>query len=180
MSDRIFFKGNPWPEGHPIIEFEWLAKEKNGEVWFDLHLKTDDYYAERDIEDDDEEEPPSSWESALVWGNFHACTLSSNYWDEGGFKVCDVEQYTPEFIDGLELEIDPDPDAIEDWDDMIFHIYLLGHDAVAKHKIKFERIGDSDIFNITWSGKIALAYQGDYDFKHDFSTTMTNVKFPAL
>ena len=82
-------------------------------------------------------------------------------------------------MDGLELEIDNDPENIKEWDDLAFHIYLLGHDAVAKHKIKFVRAADS-LFEIQWSGKIAQAYVGDYEFKHDFNAVLKNVQFPKL
>ncbi|MGH1541986.1 MAG: hypothetical protein ACRBHB_16285 [Arenicella sp.] len=178
--NRIYFKENPWSEGHPIKEFKWLASLRDGCVWFDMHLKSEDYYSERDIEDDEDTEYPSDWAAPIVWGNYHACTLSSNYWHNGGFKVCLLQEYSPEYIDGLEIEVDPDPESVEDWDDLAFHIYLLGHDSVAKHKIKFERIGDSSEFDITWTGKIAQAYVGDYEYKHDFTVVLASMTFPEI
>ncbi len=179
-TDRIYFKDNPWPEGHPIKEFLWSAKEVKGEVWFDIHLKSADYYAEREIEDDEDIDYPSDWAAPIVWDNYHACTLSSNFWHDGGFRVCTVEEYSPEFLDGFELLVDPTPETIEDWDDLAFHIYLLGHDAVAKHRIKFERIGDSRRFKITWQGAIAHTYVGDYDFKYEFKAMLAAATFPGL
>ncbi|WP_394165509.1 hypothetical protein [Neptunomonas phycophila] len=176
--DRIYFKNNPWPEGHPVKEFNWSASVRDGFVWFDFHLETKDYYSERDIEDEEDTEYPSDWAAPIVWGNYHACTLSTNYWHEGGFKVCALSDYSPEFLDGLELEVDPNPENIEDWDDLAFHIYLLGHDSAAKHTIKFERIDESLNFKITWVGKIAQAYVGDYEYKHDFNVIIKNVSFP--
>jgi hypothetical protein len=179
--NRIYFKNNPWPEGHPIKEFVWSARVQDGYVWFDFHLETERYYAEREIEDDDDVEYISDWVAPIVWYNFHACTLSTNNWHEGGFKVCALEDYTPEFLNGLELMVDTDVEETEDdWESLAFHIYLLGHDSAAKHKIKFERIGDTDLFNIYWSGKIALAYVGDYEYKYDFVTFIPGVKFPQL
>ncbi|SFM71525.1 hypothetical protein [Marinobacter zhejiangensis] len=179
-ADRIYFKDNPWPEGHPIKEFEWSAKEVDGDVWFDLHLKSADYYSERDIEDDEDVDYPSSWDAPNVWGNYHACTLSSNKWHNGGFRVCAKADYSPEFLDGLELLVDPDPDAHEDWDDFAFHIYLLGHDAAARHRIRFDRIDGTDRFRITWLGAIALAYVGDHEFKHEFSAQVSSAPLPSL
>lgn len=178
--DRIYFKDNPWPEGHPIKEFVWSAKEVDGDVWFDMHLESADYYAERDIEDDEDVDYPSDWAAPIVWGNYHACTLSSTNWHDGGFRVCARADYTPEFLNGLELLVDPNPEAVEDHDDFAFHIYLLGHDAVAKHRIRFERIGDSMRFKIIWSGLIAQAYVGDYEFKHEFSAVVSAAEFPQL
>lgn len=179
-ADRIYFKDNPWPEGHPIKEFTWSAKEVDGNVWFDMHLKSADYYSERNIEYGQDTDYPSDWEAPIVWNNYHSCTLSSNYWHNGGFKVCTKEEYTPEFLNGLEVEVDSHPKLPENLDDLAFHIYLLGHDAVAQHRIKFERIGDSMRFKIIWSGKIALAYSGDYEFKHDFYALISNAVYPEL
>jgi hypothetical protein len=120
--DRIYFNDNPWPEGHPIKEFAWSAKEVNGEVWFDLHLKSADYYSEREIEDDENTEYPSDWAAPIVWGNYHSCILSSSYWSNEGFRVCAKADYTPELLDGLELTIDPDPEALEDFEDRFISI----------------------------------------------------------
>jgi hypothetical protein len=46
--NRIYFKDNPWPEGHPIKEFVWSARIEGSDVWFDMHLETENYYSERD------------------------------------------------------------------------------------------------------------------------------------
>jgi hypothetical protein len=178
--DRIYFKDNPWPEGHPIKEFAWSAKEVDGDVWFDMHLQSADYHAERDLDDDEDVDYPSDWAAPIVWGNYHACTLSSTSWHDGGFRVCARADYTPAFLNGLELLVDPDPEAVEDHDDFAFHVYLLGHDAVARHRIRFERIGDSMRFKILWSGLIAQAYVGDYEFKHEFSAVISAAEFPQL
>ena len=179
MTDRVFFKNNPWPEGHPVNEFMWEAQLREDQVWFHFHLSTENYYSERDIDDDEEREYESDWESPIVCGNYHSCTISTSQWHEGGFYVCSQKEFSETKLDGLELEIDNDPENIKEWDDLAFHIYLLGHDAVAKHKIKFVRAADS-LFEIQWSGKIAQAYVGDYEFKHDFNAVLKNVQFPKL
>ena len=180
QADRIYFPGSPWPEGHAIAEFAWTARVVDGEVWFDLHLKSADYYAERDFDDEDEDEDLGDWESPSVWSNYHACTLSSTFWGNPGFRVCRAEQYTPEFLNGLEVLVDPHPEAVEDWDQLAFHIYLLGHDAAARHKIRFERLQGSDLFKIVWTGAIAAAYVGQYEFKHAFSAAISSAQFPQL
>ncbi|MFJ1312089.1 hypothetical protein [Agrobacterium sp. P15N1-A] len=87
---------------------------------------------------------------------------------------------TPEFLDGLELLIDPHPETITDRNDFAFQIYLLGHDTVAEHKIKFDRISSSNCFKITWFGKIARTCVGDHEFKHNFSFMVTSADFPQL
>jgi hypothetical protein len=189
---RIFFTGNPWPEGHPVKEFRWTAAVRDGQVWFDLHLRSDDYEAEREIEDpeeneEDEEEDARNedgeyrgdWQSAGVWTNYHRCTLSSTNWGQGdGFAVCARADYSLDKLDGLELSVDdPPPDDIED---NVFHIYLLGHDAAAAHRIRFDRIPGSDRFNITWTGQIALAYTGDLAYKYEFAAHLYDVAAPRL
>ena len=65
LPDRIHFPGNPWPEGHALTEFAWTARVVDGVVWCDLHLRSADYYAERDIELDEggDEDLGSSWEA---------------------------------------------------------------------------------------------------------------------
>ena len=179
IEGRIFFKGNPWPEGHPIREFAIKAKVIDDAVWFEVSLKTEDYYAERELDDDDCPEAAGDWESPTVWGNFHQCSISTD--ESGGFRVCPVARYNRNFLDGLELEVDPDIDLIEnEWDEFTFQIYLLGHDAVTKHHFRFDRMPGSDLFKVRWSAKIALAYVGDYDFDYCFSAEIANVPFPEI
>lgn len=178
--NRIYFKDNPWPEGHSVQQFNWFASIHNGFVWFDFHLKTEDYYFEREIEYQEDIEYSSGWAAPIVWRNYHSYTLSSNYWHQGGFKVCSLSDYSPEFLDGLQFEIDPKPENIDDWDNLVFHIYLLGHDSLAKHKIRFERVGESLKFKISWPGKIAQTFVGDYEYKHDFNVIIKDELFPKI
>lgn len=186
LPGRIHFPGNPWPEGHALTEFAWTARVVDGVVWCDLHLRSADYYAERDIELDEggDEDHGSSWETPGVWGNYHRCTLSSTFWDDdGGFAVCSVDMFTPTWLDGRTFEVDTIAGgtlADVELDDLAFHIYLLGHDSVANHRIAFRRIGDSDRFDIAWSGDIALTYAGDDDLDHRFDARIDNVPFPTL
>lgn len=178
-KSRIYFKDNPWPEGHPIRNFELKAKVVDGYVWFDIDLETENYYSERDIEDDENVEYPSDWDAPIVWGNFHRCSISTS--ESEGFKVCRESEYNADFIDGFEIAVDSNIDFDEhEWSDFTFHIYLLGHDAVTKHKFSFERIQDSELYRIKWSGKIALAYVGEYEFKHEFSADICGVPFPKI
>ncbi|WP_213600936.1 hypothetical protein [Pseudoxanthomonas japonensis] len=186
LPGRIHFPGNPWPEGHALTEFAWTARVVDGVVWCDLHLRSADYYAERDIELDEgeDEDHDSSWEAPGVWGNYHRCTLSSTFWDdEGGFAVCPVDTFTPAWLDGRTFEVDTIAGgtlADIELDDLAFHIYLLGHDSVANHRIAFRRIGDSDRFDILWSGDIALTYAGDDNLDRRFDARIANVPFPTL
>ncbi|MEM6261669.1 MAG: hypothetical protein AAGI38_04105 [Bacteroidota bacterium] len=92
QPNRIYFPGNPYPKGHPIVEFLWAGRiEEDETCWFDFHLKTDDYYAED--KSNNIEEPPSDWEAKGAWKNYHTCTLSSVKWGEKkGVKIGDLTQ----------------------------------------------------------------------------------------
>ncbi|WP_416396656.1 hypothetical protein [Allohahella sp. A8] len=176
--DRIYFPGNPWPEGHPVERFRWSAVETDGDVWFGIHLKSARYYSERRVHED--EDDLSAWASPTLWNNYHSCTISTSEWHGGGFRVCEAAEFSPEFLDGLELLVDPNPETVEDWEDLAFQSYVLGHDNVAKHKIRFERIGDSKRFKIIWVGAHAQSYFGDDEFTQEFSVSMSSLEFPEL
>jgi hypothetical protein len=84
-------------------------------------------------------------------------------------------------MDGARFHIDPLPcDLSGDYETLAFHVYLLGHDAVADHYIQFARIPHTDLFKVVWEGKIALAYAGDYEAKYRFVAEIDNVPFPVV
>jgi hypothetical protein len=194
-ENRIFFKGNPYPLGHVIKEFVWDGNlDEDGQLWFDLHLKTDSYYAEDLISEDEpteEELDATDWDSKIVWGNYHACTMSSTFWGSSGILI-DAAKFNStqpklNFANWLATRLIADtlppnssfmPDDIE-WDDMALNIYLLGHDACANHQIDISQVG-KNLFNFAWTGKIALVYAGDDEFKYDFSANIANVKFDGF
>jgi hypothetical protein len=46
---KIYFIDNPYPEGHAIENFSWSGRiDEYGMIWFDFHLKTENYYANDD------------------------------------------------------------------------------------------------------------------------------------
>jgi len=174
---RIHFAGNPWPEGHPIKEFIWTSRVSDGQLWFDFHLQAAAYDSERVVPDDPVADDIPDWNAAIVWTNYGACILSSNYWEQQpGIPVGAAKQLTLDEIHGMVLSID-DPPA-EDRDAAAFHIYLLGHDSVACHEVSFERIPRSDCFNILWTGRIALTDHGDDEYRHAFTARIRNVPAP--
>jgi hypothetical protein len=184
-ENRIFFIGNPWPEGHPIAEFEWSSEIRNKELFFDFHLKTVPYYSERDIEEDNVDEDAPTWKQPAAWENFHRCTLSSTYWGHGdGAFICTAEPSITQdsfadLMENRELVIDAPPP--EDSEDNFFNIYLLGHDSAAHHKLVFTMSPNNPkLVNIVWTGKIALSYSGDYDYEHDFIAYLYDVKLPKI
>ena len=176
---RIWFHGNPWPEGHTIAEFAWTARKVGSAVWLDLHLRSADYDSERVIPDDESIE--ESWRAPAVWGNFHACTLSSTHWGGNrGFRAGRAVDWGPEWLDGRVFEVASVGDVVRDADRHAFHIYLLGHDAVANHSIAFKRRGDDVRFDIEWQGRIALRYSGRRRLEHAFTARITDVAMPML
>ncbi|MER7280154.1 hypothetical protein ABT369_37525 [Dactylosporangium sp. NPDC000244] len=48
-----------------------------------------------------------------------------------------------------------------------FHVYLLGHDSVADHAVTFTGDG-SGRHRIDWTGRVALTYSGDEEFRYEF------------
>jgi hypothetical protein len=181
---RIYFPQNPWPAGHPITEFTWSCKAVGNDAWFDFNLLSADYDAELEVCDD-----PSitdDWRSPIVWGNFHSCILSSTYWSAEareairGVRCCALAEYDPGNLDGVTLEADPLP--IGDWDSRrrAFLIYLLGHDTVAGHSLRFIRAADAGTYDIVWTGRIALTYGGQRSFDHEFRAEIARVPAPQL
>jgi hypothetical protein len=173
------FPGNPWPNGHAIKDFAWSGRLDPGSgIWFDLHLETDNYYAddENPEPDYDNEDSEGDWDSKIVWHNYHSCTVSSTYWGGDGFQVGSKEK--PLDFDALtmhEFQADPLPVKFLDrfpWVDenqtRAFNIYLLGHDMCADHAIRFPQRLDTDSFAIDWRGRIALTYAGDREFRYSF------------
>lgn len=182
--NRIYFIDNPYPNGHKISKFIWSGRlDENEDLWFDFHLETEKYYTNDEINtEDEEEESESSWKSKGVWTNYGRCILSSTFWggEDKGIKIntkgekFKMDNYLQQTLiaDNLPLEDDYDED------ELALNIYLLGHDSCANHSIKFNK--NQNDYDIEWTGKIALTYCGDYDFEHDFTAVIQNVKFDGF
>jgi hypothetical protein len=180
-ESRIKFIDNSWPEGHRIKEFLWTAKIAEGTLWFFFHLTTENY----DQDGPGVEGPgvgrDADWKSPTAWGNYHACTLSATNWgDNAGFPVGSWRKFSLNKLDGMEFIVDPLPVKSPDEEQRAFHIYLLGHDEVADHRIKFTRDDKSGLFDIHWTGKIALTYSGDREFRHRFEARFFGLDAPAI
>jgi len=183
LMNRIVFPGNPWPNGHAIKELIWSARldPENG-LWFDLHLESDDYYAEDEDEEGEEEEDEdaSDWESKIVWSNYHSCILSSTYWGHRGFLAATKDR--PLDFSSLgerSFKLDPLPPPDEVFD-RAFGIYLLGHDGAADHHIRFTPQGSTSNYLLDWRGKIALEYAGSDVFEYAFHATYDHLAFEGI
>lgn len=182
-ESRIHFLNNPYPKGHLLEEFVWSGRlEPNTGIWFDFHLKSKKYSDEDNNEETDEAD--NDWNSKIVWDNYTNCILSSTFWnDKAGFQVgskskkLDFENLVSEVIETDKL---PRPKSFNISEDPPFHIYLLGHDDCAEHKFQFSKPQKRGFFDITWKGKIALAYSGDYEFKYDFIAEIYQTQFDGI
>lgn len=179
--DRIYFKGNPYPNGHKIEEFIWSGRliGRKGLI-FDFHLVSDSYCAE-DVSED-EEQGESWWDSKIVWGNYHQCTMSSTFWEGNGIIVgTEISQFEFQKLLGQTLNVDSILQRQDyDHNELAFNIYLLGHDDCAFHKISFTKQLDKSTFDIEWDGKIALSYSGDNEFKYSFESKIRGAKFGGI
>ncbi|WP_442506126.1 hypothetical protein SH528x_004954 [Novipirellula sp. SH528] len=181
--NRIVFHDSPWPEGHEITQLEWCARVKSdGTLWFDLHLVSEDYYAGDPgdtFSTDDPDEDIDDWDSKIVWSNYHNCTLSSTYWGHTGFCVASETQPLDfSLLSTREFAIDPLPPA-EDSSQRAFGIYLLGHDGVADHRLRFS--GDiAGKCELNWRGKIALEYAGRTSFDYSFHAQSDTLAFSGV
>lgn len=129
MAGRIWFPGNPWPDGHAVEDFGWWGRiHPDGTLWFELSLRTEDYGVR---------EPASSgegdWRSPVVWNNHHRCTLEPG-WRRG---LPAAEPGRP-FRLAVPQTLTADPvDEVDFADEPAFSVHLLGHDATAGHEVTF-------------------------------------------
>lgn len=189
----ITFIDSAYPKAHQLEAFSWSGRlDEAGKLWFDLHLKSQDYYRsegeeyiEEEEEDDDDDtiyDSWNSWQSKIVWDNYHQCTISSSYWsDEQG--ICIGDEANPFCFSALQdrvFHLDTLPLSEEETEqEVAFGIYLLGHDWCANHRLAFKALNNGS-YDIHWSGKIALAYGGFYDYLHDFQAHITDATFDGF
>lgn len=186
MTQTITFIDSAYPEPHNLRELVWSGRlDDQGKLWFDLHLISEDYYANEsdNLEDeeteDDEYTSLAYWQSKDLWNNYHKCILSSTYWsDEQGFIVGDVNHpFDFTMLNGKTFHLDSEP-FLEN-EACAFSIYLAGHDACTNHKILFNQQSDGK-FHILWQGNIALFYSGFTEFIHQFKADLTDVNFDGF
>ena len=68
---------------------------------------------------------------------------------------------------------------IEDSQDHAFRIHLLGHDTAVNHRIVFRRTGGSGLFDLEWTGAIALTHAGRHTPEHRLEAGIRQAPFPA-
>jgi hypothetical protein len=174
---RIWFPGNPWPDGHRVAEFQWkgwLSPEDG--AGFGFSLETAAYDADDHDADDDYE---NDFGSKIVWTNYGRATIRPSQ----GF-VAGTPDEPLDFGRLSEREFHVDPlDQVaeyEDHDDYAFHVYLLGHDSVADHRIRFPVRQAPFRFDIAWTGRVALTYIGETEFEYEFRAQVSGADFTGF
>ncbi len=198
-AGRIVFADNPWPRGHRIERAVWSGRIDDRGLWFDLHVESARYDEDDDVRaaagdgsDEDVVDPPGGdWAAKAVWGNYHRCSLSSTKWRcDGGFLVGTAEQrFDWADLAGQRFAVDPLPStrattaqlpraAGDDQPEPAFNIYLLGHDTVGGHRLRFTpgRGGA----RIDWEARIALTYAGDQRFIHRLTAHIDAARFEGF
>jgi hypothetical protein len=193
VEGRIFFPGNPWPNGHRIISCDLVASinplrglytedapYKGPALTLAIELKTAEY---------DEEDPTDrdgigadNWSSKISWNNYGSCWIGeSGTSNTPGFVVSDG--VTPFSFHEEEYRFTVDPLPI-DWNAFVatqaFGTYLLGHDDVADHDIHLHSRQPNGTYTLDWTGRIALTYAGDDEFTYQFQAHVTGVRFREI
>lgn len=170
VRGRMWFPGNPWPNGHRIDGFSWTGRlDGAGQLWFDLTVETADYDEAEPVQAGDDD-----WVAPSVWSNYHSCRLSSS-WDDATGLVAATAESPFRFADARPQTLTADPLPVCDPDAApAFHVYLLGHDSVAGHSVRFTAVGDGS-FEVEWTGRVALTYAGDDEFRYQFRAHLSGV-----
>lgn len=186
VNGRVYFANNPWPQGHRLMSFTW-GGTLHPEMGLGLHfeLQSADYYEGEedgfpftDVIVDDAED----WTQKAAWANYHACTIGPSATNSRpGILVSDGKTAFRFGERSYEFFADPLPVTLPDFfETNAFGIYLLGHDAVADHHIRLTEEQDSGSYSVDWTGRIALAYVGETDFRYHFRVQAQGVRFDAI
>lgn len=183
MKGRIWFEGNPWPNGHAVEEFIWQILLQEDAPRLLLHLRSEEYMGD-DSEDLIDEEvnddaEGDDWSTPGVWGNYGQCVLSNIYWGVNGNIAPKINWPILKNPENIDLYVDPlnsEASLNDNYRENAFDIYLLGHDSVRGNKISIftDRPG---FYNVKWAGAIALSYSGEYDYRYRFFTVIEGVQF---
>ena len=186
VNGSIVFHGNPWPSGHRITELLWVGAihpERGLSLGFEL--QSANYYEGEEDQfpfDNEYDAEVSDWQAKAAWANYHACTIGTSLTsDKPGILVSDGSTPFSFDAESYSFHVDPMPMQADDvFESGAFSIYLLGHDAVADHRIDLRRTDDAGHYELNWTGQIALAYSGGHEFRHRFSARANGLRFDAI
>lgn len=174
----MYFPGSPWPQGHKIKNRGLrLVIDEDRDLFFELYINSCDYIEEDGGDYKESEDYACDWDSKATWYNYHSCNISGDFYAELD------PPYDLSTLNGKTYSIDKELPTEEEFDpdELCFSIYILGHDSIAAHKIAFkvEDIGELK-FSINWKAKIALTYGGDYEYKYDFQTNLSDIRIDCI
>lgn len=179
MQGRIWFEGNPWPQGHALLDFQLGAFLHEGGVTLSLLLKSTEYRdAGGAVEPPEEQAATGDWESRGVWNNYHRCSIESGAIADQPPLAIDPATKLP--VPGQRLRFDTladEPPNGFDPQDNLLQCYILGHDAVRDHDLKIGAGSAHGLYRIDWSGRVALAYAGDYFYRYRFRVEVEDAPF---
>ncbi|MEP7455215.1 hypothetical protein [Phyllobacterium sp. SB3] len=129
-----------------------------------------------------DEDGKADWESKHAWNNYQRCWIGGSQTSSSpGIAVSNGTK--PFSFDCNEYHFSADPLPVR-WDTFFdtqaFGIYLLGHDAVADHKIKLHSRTSDGSYTLEWTGKIAEYYVGKTEFEHGFIAKTEGVRFDSI
>jgi hypothetical protein len=193
IDGRIFFPGNPWPQGHRVTSCEIIAaidphigiytdeaRYEGPGLSLSIELQTADY--DEDDPSDRDGIAHDDWSSKIAWNNYGSCSIGeSQSSNTPGFCVSDGTAPFSFNHDEYRFVVDPLP---LNWDAFMvtraFGIYLLGHDAIADINIHLHSRLPDGSYTLDWNGRIAQAYIGKTEFTHEFHAQITGVRFKEI
>ncbi|MEM6724885.1 MAG: hypothetical protein AAF598_12650 [Bacteroidota bacterium] len=191
--NRIWFKDNPWPNGHALEKVRFFGILSENGIFLHLEIASEKYYAAEGWEHIrkiakahdsqlEKQNVTDDWLYYSSWLNYHSGHIKPN----NPIMLGNAEHsFSMDALHQMVLRLD-DPPPIEatwgglDFDGMAFHCYVLGHDAVAHHQIQIQEANKPFEYDIDWTGKVALAYGGDEDFRYDFIVQLRNLRFEGF
>lgn len=199
---RIWFEGNPWPQGHRLVSCELVGGvDPRRGAYVDgvverpaLTLAIELRSARYDEDDDPKQRDttgPDDWSSKIVWNNYGQAWIGASASSElAGVEVSDgrvpYALDAPEhrfLVDRLPLNL-PGAADTSDFSDFFrlqaFGCYILGHDAVADHDIHLHSRTPDGAYRLDWTGKVALAYAGRETFDYQFRVQATGVRLREI
>jgi hypothetical protein len=195
-TGRIWFAGNPWPQGHRLesCEMVGLIDPRRG-AYIDgivegpalslaIELKSAPY-DEGDDPSDRDALGADDWTSKIAWNNYGSAWIGSTASGAmPGFQVSDGIIPFKHDDDAYHFMVDRLPLELASFSDFFqrqaFGCYVLGHDAVADHDIRLHSRTSDGSYQLDWTGRLALAYGGAETFDHGFVVQASGVRLREI